>query len=110
VAALAEAVQEVTGQTVELVFVDQGYPGEQPAQDAATHGIQVEVVKLPEAKRGVGLLPRRGVVARSFAWASRFRRLAKDDERLPEVVAGLHFLAVVSLMLHRLLTVAVQSP
>jgi hypothetical protein len=46
-------------------------------------------------------------VERSFAWASRFRRLANDDERLPEVVAGLPFLAFVSLLLHRLFTTAV---
>jgi transposase len=110
VTALAAAVQEVTGKTVELAFVDQGYTGEEPAADAAKHGIHLEVVKLPEAKRGFVLLPRRWVVERSFAWASRFRRLAKDYERLPEVVAGLHFLAFVSLMLHRLLTAAVQSP
>lgn len=110
VAALAAAVQEVTGQTVEVAFVDQGYTGEQAASDAARHGIRLEVIKLPQAKRGFVLLPRRWVVERSFAWAARFRRLAKDYERLPEVVAGLHFLAFVSLMLHRLFTVAVQSP
>ena len=110
VAALAEAVQEATGQTVELAFVDQGYTGEQPADDAAAQGIRLEVVKLEEAKRGFVLLPRRWVVERSFAWAARFRRLAKDYERLPEVAAGLHFLAFVSLMLHRLVTVVAQSP
>jgi transposase len=110
VAALAEAVQEATGQTVELAFVDQGYTGEQPAADAAAHGIQLVVIKLPEAKKGFVLLPRRWVVERSFAWASRFRRLAKDYERLPEVVAGLHFLAFLSLMLQRLVTVVAQSP
>jgi transposase len=110
VAALAKAVQEATGSTVEVAFVDQGYTGATSAADAATHGIRLEVVKLPEAKRGFVLLPRRWVVERSFAWASRFRRLAKDYERVPEVVAGLHFVAFVSLMLHRLLTVAAQSP
>jgi transposase len=110
VAALAEAVQEATGQTVELAFVDQGYTGEQPADDAAAQGIRLELVKLEEAKRGFVLLPRRWVVERSFAWAARFRRLAKDYERLPEVAAGLHFLAFVSLMLHRLVTVVAQSP
>ena len=56
------------------------------------------------------LLPRRWVIERSFAWAARFRRLAKDYERLPEVVAGLHFVAFVTLLLHRLFTIAVQSP
>jgi transposase len=110
VAELAAAVQEVTGSTVELGFVDQGYTGEEPAADAAKHGIRLEVIKLPEAKRGFVLLPRRWVVERSFAWAARFRRLAKDYERLPEVLAGLHFLAFVSLMLHRLVTTVAQSP
>ena len=54
-----------------------------------------------EARRGFVLLPRRWVVERSFAWASRFRRLVKDYERLPETVAGLHFVAFACLMLHR---------
>jgi transposase len=67
-------------------------------------------VKLAEAKQGFVLLPRRWVVERSFAWAARFRRLAKDYERLPETVAGLHFVVFACLMLHRLLTVAAQSP
>jgi transposase len=99
VAALAQAVQEVTGHNVELAFVDQGYTGEETAQAAQAHGIRLEVVKLPEAKRGFVLLPRRWVVERSFAWAARFRRLAKDYERLPETVAGLHFLVFACLML-----------
>ena len=59
------------------------------------------MVKLPEAKRGFVLLPRRWVVERSFAWAARFRRLARDYERLPETVAGLHFLVLAILMLAR---------
>ena len=95
---------------MELAFVDQGYTGEQPAADAAAHGIRLEIVKLPEAKRGFVLLLRRWVVERSFAWAARFRRLAKDYERVPEMVAGLHVVAFVSLILHRLVTVAAQSP
>jgi transposase len=110
VAALAAEVQAVTGQTVEVGFVDQGYTGEQAEADAAAHGIRLEVVKWEEAKRGFVLLPRRWVVERSFAWAARFRRLAKDYERLPETVAGLHFVAFACLMLHRLLTGAAHSP
>jgi transposase len=110
VAILANAVQEVTGETVEVAFVDQGYTGAAAAADAAAHGIRLEVVKLEEAKRGFVLLPRRWVIERSFAWAARFRRLARDYERLPETVRGLHFVAFACLMLHRLLTVAAQSP
>jgi len=106
VAELAVRVQAVTGQTVDLAWVDQGYTGEEPAEAAAAQGIQLEVVKLPDAqgpKRGFVLLPRRWVVERSFAWLARFRRLARDYERLPETVAGLTFLAFTCLMLHQLI-------
>jgi transposase len=109
VAELAERVQEATGESVELAFVDQGYTGEAAAEEAAAHGLRLEVVKLPEAKRGFVLLPRRWVVERSFAWAARFRRLARDYERLPETLAGLHFLAFAILMLKRLVEVLTQS-
>ena len=98
---LAQAVQEVTGSTVELVYVDAGYTGEEPAQAAASQGMCLEVVKLPEAKRGFVLLPHRWVAERSFAWTARFRRLARDYERWPETLAGLHLLAFAVLMLHR---------
>ena len=70
-----------------------------PAEDAARSGVRLEVVKHHEAKRGFVLLPRRWVVERSFAWAARFRRLARDYERLPQTLAGLHFVAFVTLML-----------
>jgi transposase len=96
---LAEAVQEATGESVELAYVDEGYSGERAAEEAEAHGISLEVVKYPEAKRGFVLLPRRWVVERDFAWASRFRRLAKDYERLPTTLAGLHFVAFACLFL-----------
>ena len=96
---LARQVQEVTEQSVEVAFVDQGYTGDQPAQAAQGQGMQLEVIKLPEAKKGFVLLPRRWVVERSFGWAARFRRLSRDYERLPETLAGLHYLAFAILML-----------
>jgi transposase len=109
VAALAAAVQDVTGESVELAYVDQGYTGAQAESDAAEAGIRLEVVKLDAAKRGFVLLPRRWVVERSFAWAARFRRLARDYERLPHTVVGLHFLAFACLLLHRLIPLVAES-
>ena len=100
---LAKAVQEQTGKSVELAYVDQGYTGEKPAAAAKRKGIELSVVKLPEAKRGFVLLPRRWVVERSFAWAVRFRRLAKDYERLASTLAGMHLAAFVCVMLARLM-------
>jgi transposase len=98
VAEVAEAVQEATGQTVELAYVDQGYTGDVPRQAAAEHGIQLEVVKLPDVKRGFVLLPRRWVVERDVGWMSRFRRLARDQERLADVLKGFHLIAFTMLM------------
>jgi len=102
---LARQVQEVTEQSVEVAFVDQGYSGDQPALAAQGQGMQLEVIKLPEAKKGFVLLPRRWVVERSFGWAARFRRLARDYERLPETLAGLHYLAFAILMLKNFVSV-----
>jgi transposase len=96
---LAHQVQEATDQSVKVAFVDQGYTGEEPAEAAQAAGMRLEVVKLPEAKKGFVLLPRRWVVERSFAWAARFRRLARDYERLPNTLAGLTYLAFAILML-----------
>jgi len=101
VADLARKIQEVTGGTVEVAFVDQGYTGEEAANQAAAEGIKLEVVKHTEAKRGFVLLPRRWVVERSFGWVGRFRRLARDYERLAETLAGWHWLAFVGLLLTR---------
>ncbi len=98
---LAQTVQEVTGQSVELAFVDQAYTGDAAAQEAKEQGIQLEVVKLPYAKRGFVLLPRRWVVERSFAWTTRFRRLVRDYERLATTLAGLHLVVFACLMLHQ---------
>lgn len=109
VAALAAEVQAVTGGSVELAYVDQGYTGAEVAAAAAAHGIALEVVRLSEAKRGFVLLPRRWVVERSISWMRRFRRLAKDYERLPETLAGLHVLAFACLLLTRTIKLFVEN-
>ena len=109
VAELARQVQEATKQSVEVAFVDQGYTGDQPAQAAQGQGMQLEVIKLPEAKKGFVLLPRRWVVERSFGWAARFRRLARDYERLPETLAGLHYLAFAILMLRNFVSLMAHA-
>jgi transposase len=101
VAHLAAAVQEETGESVEVAFVDQGYTGATPEADAAAYGIRLEVVKLPDAKRGFVLLPRRWVVERDFAWAARFRRLARDYERLEQTLIGYHLIAFATVFLQK---------
>jgi transposase len=104
IGALTKRVQEVTGDRVEVLYADAGYTGGDTAAAAEQHGMQLVVVKRPEASKGFVLLPRRWVVERSFAWASRFRRLARDYERLPTTLIGLHFAAFVCLLLPKLLS------
>lgn len=106
---LTKAVQAATGDSVQIAFVDQGYTGDKAATAARKHGIELEVVKLPEAKRGFVLLPRRWVVERSFAWATRFRRLVKDYERYASTLADLHLVAFVCLMLKKAALLAAGS-
>jgi len=103
VAALAAAVQEATGDSVELAWVDQGYTVPQPEADAAQHGIRLEVAKHPATTRGFVLLPRRWVVERSFAWKSRCRRLVRDYEgRVGVSEAMMIHVAMGSLLLRRI--------
>ena len=66
-------------QTVELAYVDQGYTGPNAAEAAEEHGIRLEVVKHPMAKRGFVLLPRRWVVERKLRLG---RTLPKTRTRL----------------------------
>ena len=106
---MAEAVQAATGTSVKLAYVDQGYDGEKSAEIAREHGIELEVVKLPDAKRGFVLLPRRWVVERSFAWTTRFRRLVKDYERYASTLADLHVIAFACLMLRKVAQLAAGS-
>jgi transposase len=69
----------------------------------------LEVDKLPEAKKGFVLLPRRWVVERSSAWAARFRRLVRDYARLAETLAGLHFVAFAVLMRKRFVALILSN-
>jgi transposase len=102
VAALAAQVQEVNGGSVEVAFVDQGYTGEDAARQAQQSSIELEIVKHHEAKRGFVLLPRRWVVERTFGWLGRFRRLARDYERLTETLTNWHWLAFIGLLMTRI--------
>ena len=96
---LAADIQDATDDSVRLPYVDQGYTGEAAADAASAEEITLHVVKLPEAKRGFVLLPRRWVVERSFAWATRCRRLVKDYERYATTLASFHVIAFVGYML-----------
>ena len=76
VAALLSEVQERTDNTVEVAYVDQGYTGPEPAAEAAERGVELVVIRLPEARRGFVLLPRRWVVEIVFSQMTKTNRLA----------------------------------
>ncbi len=94
----------MTGERVEILYADAGYRGADTAAAAKRQGIQLVVVTRPQASKGFVLLPKRWVVERTFAWLSRFRRLERDYERLPQTLAGLNFAAFICLLLPKLLT------
>jgi transposase len=78
-----------------------GYTGPDPAADAAAYGIELRVVKLPEAKKGFVLLPRRWVAERRLAWLDQNRRLSKDYEELTESSEAWVYLASIRPLLRR---------
>ncbi len=106
--ALAAQIQEVTGDSVEIAFVDQGYTGEQPAADA---GAWDPAGSGQTAFRQARLcaVAARWVVERSFGWMARFRRLVRDYERLSETLVGLHFVAFAMLMARHFVTLMAES-
>jgi hypothetical protein len=57
VARLAVDIQDATGDGVTLAHLDQGYTGEAAARTTAAEGLALHVVKLPEVKRGLVLVP-----------------------------------------------------
>ena len=65
--------------------------------------VELVVVKRPTGAKGFILLPKRWIIERNFAWSSRFRRLARDLERLPSTLLGFHWLAFAVLSVQKLL-------
>lgn len=83
---LCREVQALTGGNIDVVIADQGYTGDQAQTDAALNDLELVIVKRPSGAQGFVMLPERWVIERTFAWTARFRRLARDLERLPEML------------------------
>jgi hypothetical protein len=62
----AQAIQEVTDRFVEITIVSHGFTGDVPDQEAKEHGIQLEVIKQHQAKRGLVLRSLSGAVVLSL--------------------------------------------
>jgi transposase len=80
-----------------------GYQGPKAARAAAKTGSWIiEIVGRSPAAVRFEVLPKRWIVERTFAWLSRFRRLARDFERYARTVAAFIRLAMIRIMLKRL--------
>jgi transposase len=91
---------------IERVFVDAGYQGAKMARVIADTGCwAIEIVKRSDLHKFV-ILPKRWIVERTFAWISRYRRLARDFERYAATVAAFVRLAMIRIMLRRLAATA----
>ena len=99
---LCAQAREVTGGAVNVVLADAGYTGEQAQTDASLNDVELVVIKRPTGAQGFILLPKRWIVERTFAWTARFRRLARDLERLESSVLGFHWLALSVLLANKL--------
>lgn len=97
------------------LWFDQGYDGAPFADWIKTNlACTIEIPRHPaskvwrqdgeavEAKAPFRILPRRWVVERTLAWATRNRRLAKDYEGLPASGEALFYLAMGRVMARRL--------
>ena len=52
-------------------------------RDELELAVALEIVRRPAGTKGFKVLPRRGLVERSFGWFGRYRRLSKDFEHQP---------------------------
>ncbi|WP_159719121.1 transposase [Geminicoccus flavidas] len=102
-ATLAETVRDAINQNVALAQV-KAAPASNPPRLPARIGSPFRssnCLKQPQLQPPAQVASAVSVAERSFAWFARFRRLARDYERLPETLAGLHMAAFLILLLRR---------
>ena len=89
-----------------LIWADGGYTGQLVEWVAAFAGWVLEIVKRSDDLQGFVVLPHRWIVERTFAWLSKYRRLAKDYEETSASAEAWIRLAMIQLMARRLTTCA----
>ncbi len=90
-------------ETMQLVWVDGGYRGEDLLNYVnKLWGWLWQVVLRSQEAKGFQLLARRWVVERTFAWLLQARRLNKDYEKNRRNSQSLVYLAMILVMLNRL--------
>jgi transposase len=82
---------------IKQLFADSAYDRRQLMDKAAFLDFTLDIVKRTEAAFVV--LPRRWVVARTFGWMTRHRRLVRDYEARVDVSEAMIDMAIVGLMI-----------
>lgn len=99
---LAQAVQEPTGESVELAYVDQGPHWREGCQRGGGSWYEVGGCKARRGQAGLrGAAAPLGGGAGYRMGVTTFSGLVKDYERLPATLAGLHFVAFACLFLQQ---------
>jgi putative transposase len=98
---LHEAVDKLS--KLEVVWVDQGYSGENFAQAVKqVCGDSVRVEVIARKSKEFEILPKRWIVERTFGWLNRFRRLSKEYELYTDISTGMIYGSLIRLMTKRL--------
>lgn len=80
-------------------YADRAYAGQRVATATV---VAVEIVRPEAGQKGFAVQPRRWVVERSFAWAGRCRRLARDHEATPSSALAFFVLSCAMILVRRL--------
>jgi putative transposase len=88
-----------------VVWADGGYAGRLVRfveRFRRSTGWVLEIVRRADDVKGFVVVPKRWIVERTFGWLTRYRRLNRDYETLPQSSESLVYLAMISLMVRRL--------
>lgn len=89
---------------LKLIWADGGYAGKLIKWTRENINRKLEIVKRSDDTKGFVVLPRRWVVERTFGWIGRYRRMAKDYEKLTESSEAMVHIVMINLMSKRLNT------
>ncbi|MES2258906.1 MAG: IS5 family transposase [Pseudomonadota bacterium] len=87
---------------VKHLFGDSAYDRRALMDKAEYLNFTIEVVRPLLGQIGFQVQPRRWVVERTFAWLMRYRRLVRDYEQRIDVAENMLYLALGSLLMHRM--------
>ena len=87
---------------LKVVFADSAFDRLAALLACFLLGLTLVVIRRPAGAAGFVLLPRRWVAERTLGWLGRWRRLARQDQELPELSQTRVKLAMIPLMLHPL--------